>query len=755
MPLNVNDLPVGSAPRALSFGHFPDRLHAFVWRNWALVPVKRMAAVLGAPENDIAAIAKRMGLGEPPVVSEDQWTRTYITILRRNWHLLPYEQLLQLLEWSAEKMDYVLREGDGLFWWFGGCKPVVERLQYTPPSESAISWSEQIGAVVREHFPGGVTRVDEPLFGFLQDLLKPVDSKGSVSVHAGGGNAFSPRFCYSYFGAFREPLSDIEKIYPREYLARLADTGVDGVWLHEPLFRLARFPWDAKMSKEYEKNVASLRVLVSRAREFGIGVYLYINEPRPMPMRFFKEHPELKGVDDRGVLSGQVATLCTSLPEVKDYLRDSIAAVCDAVPDLGGIFTITASENYTNCWSHYDGQNCPRCAKRAPEEVIAEVNSLLAEGIAKSKSACQLIVWDWGWKNEWAEGIIQRLPKSAAFMSVSEWEMPFQRGGVSGQTGEYALSVVGPGPRAQRHWGFARASGLKTIAKIPGGTTWELGSVPFIPVVETVAKHVANLRELGIEGLMMSWTLGGYPCANIEAEIQVGQPEERSVDEVLLSVARRRFGEACIPAVVRAWKRFSAAFQEFPFCGSVLYQSPNHMGPANLLWAEPTGYHGTVTMGFACPFDDVDTWRGPYPAEVFAEQFEKVASGFEEAIAEVVSAVGEPLPPALGQEMGVAEACAVHFRSVGNQVRFVQLRNQLAAGGGSDAATALKEIERILRDEVNLAVRLHAIQKRDSRIGFEAACQYFYVDVDFGEKVINCCDLLYRWLPAVRTQHSI
>src|ERR1051326_1022519 len=38
-------LPMGSAPTPLELGHFPDRLHAFVWRNWPLVPCQRMARV--------------------------------------------------------------------------------------------------------------------------------------------------------------------------------------------------------------------------------------------------------------------------------------------------------------------------------------------------------------------------------------------------------------------------------------------------------------------------------------------------------------------------------------------------------------------------------------------------------------------------------------------------------------------------------------------------------------------------------------
>jgi len=33
----ADGLPRGSSPAALAFEHFPDRLHAFVWRNWELV----------------------------------------------------------------------------------------------------------------------------------------------------------------------------------------------------------------------------------------------------------------------------------------------------------------------------------------------------------------------------------------------------------------------------------------------------------------------------------------------------------------------------------------------------------------------------------------------------------------------------------------------------------------------------------------------------------------------------------------------
>jgi len=755
---SVSDLPVGPAPTAVGLPHFPDRLHAYVWRNWELVPIDRLAKIVGAPPADIIAIGRAMGLGDPPVITEDQQRRSYITVLRRNWHLLPYEQLLELMGWSADKLEYVLREGDGLFWWFGCHKPKVDPLRYAPPDETAKARAAEIAAIVREIFPHGVAKHEDPLFGFVARLSKASHAEGSTHAKNPSGSLFSPRYCFSYFGAFREPLLSEFDPYPEGLLALLADAGVDGVWLHEPLYVLAPFPWDPSVSARYQERLDKLKTLVARAGKHGIGIYIYLNEPRPMPVAFFEKYPELRGIVDKGVLAGQVATLCTSVPAVKDYLRDSVASLCRAVPDLAGIFTITASENYTNCWSHYSGNECPRCGKRAPEEVIAEVNALMAEGINRASSACRLIVWDWGWQDAWAEGIIRRLPEQAWFMSVSEWSIPIRRGGIANTTGEYSLSVLGPGPRATRHWGIARRRGLKTIAKIQASTTWEIGSVPYVPVVETAAKHAANLREADVQGLMMSWTLGGYPSPNFETIIKVGQSKQTTVDEAMLVVASRRFGAAAAPVVVKAWKAFSAAFGEYPFCGAVLYHGPQHLGPANLLWGEPvTGYKG-LTMGFAHPFDDINNWRGNYPPEIFADQFTKVADGFDRAIAELKASIrGVPMDEvgalALSREIDVATACAIHFRSSANQVRFVLARDKLAAAKTAEqAAQPRATIEGILKNEMELAIELHAIQSRDSRIGFEAACQYFYVPVDLAEKVLNCRYLLSHWLPAQRVK---
>lgn len=734
----LSTLPAGSAPPALAADHFPDRQHAFVWRNWPLVPMDRMARTVGAEATDLEAIGRRMGLGTPPTISDDQWRRSYITIIRRNWHLLPYDQLLTLLGWTEEEMAYTLREDDFLFIKLGSLKPQCAPLHYAPPSAAAIARAEAIGAGMATAFPEGPASLETPLFDFVRELSDPAGAPDTPAVHG----KITPRYCYSYFALYGDPLLSPEvDPYPDAYLARLSASGVDGVWLQGVLYKLAPFPWDPELSAQYEQRLDSLRTLVARAKAHGIGIYLYLNEPRSMPKAFFEGHPELMGVNQ-----GDFASLCTSVPEVNDYIAGSVASICSAVPDLAGFFTITASENPTNCWSHGQGGKCPRCGPRGPAAVIAGVNATIQSGIDTAGTGAKLIAWDWGWADAWSTDAIAALPQACGLMSVSEWSIPIERGGIKSVTGEYALSATGPGPRATKHWAAAEVRGLKRLAKLQVGTTWELGAVPYIPVVARVADHLVRLREAGIQGMQLGWTLGGYPSPNLEVAAIIGQNESITADDAMLRVAERRFGAAQAPIAVDAWQAMSKVFEEFPYHIGTVYNAPLQVGPANLLYPTPTGYAASM-VGF--PYDDMDAWRNLYPPEIFVQQLEKVADGFDHTIAQWRAAANPTAADlAVRREIDVATACAIHFRSVANQTRFVQARNALAATTvPEDRNACITTLRDAIQAERALALQLWAIQHRDPRIGFEATNQYFYVPMDLAEKVMECDWLLQEWLP--------
>jgi hypothetical protein len=326
-----------------------------------------------------------------------------------------------------------------------------------------------------------------------------------------------------------------------------------------------------------------------------------------------------------------------------------------------------------------------------------------------------------------------------AIMSVSEWNLPIERGGIKSQVGEYSISGVGPGPRATHHWKIAKDHGLQAIAKIQAGNTWEIAAVPYIPAIENVANHIANLRKSGVEGLMLGWTLGGYPSPNLEVVSLMGSDQNISPIEAMLQVANRRYGAAG-KAVVAAWQQFSKAFSQFPYNIGVVYFAPLQAGPSNLLWENPTGYAATmVGLGY----DDLKKWRSIYPEEVFVKQLRTVAKGFRDAIAQLQNStstynLSKELRQALDKEINVAESVAIHYDSIANQAEIIMLRDGQSIDKNKDLSTLLKS-------EIRLAKQMAELQCKDSRLGFEASNHYFYVPADLVEKVINCRYLLEKW----------
>jgi hypothetical protein len=297
----------------------------------------------------------------------------------------------------------------------------------------------------------------------------------------------------------------------------------------------------------------------------------------------------------------------------------------------------TASENFTHCASHGNHRSCPRCQARHADEIIAELNTTIAAAVHRASPQARVIAWDWGWNNHGiAPGIIQRLPQDVWLQSVSEWSKPIERGGVRTGIGEYSLSAVGPGPRATRQWELARQAGLKTAAKVQLNNTWELSAVPYLPVLDLVAEHCANLAAQKVDGMMLSWSLGGYPSPNLRVAQRFAEQPGATVDGVLTELARELYGPGGVPHARQAWTQFSRSFAEFPYHGQVVYQGPQQQGPANLLFEKPTGYRATM-VGFS--YDDLDGWRGPYPAEVFARQMEKVSGGWLAGLKPLESAV--------------------------------------------------------------------------------------------------------------------
>lgn len=672
--------------------HFPNRMLSFIFRAYEYIPAKKIAKLLKTTEENIHTAARQMGL--PEKAPGDIWLKKgYITIIRRLWHILSYSQLLELLETDEKAFSFLLKEEDFLGIKLGD-KPDCPDLTWQELTEDEKRQCAEIKKIMAD-----VSFSGRAPFDFQYNPPK---------LEFSGTENFESRIIYAFSGLYQHAFdTDSRTFCPDSQLAAYKALGINGIWTQGVLSQLAEFPFEPSLSKGYEKRLEYMRDFTERLHEYGIKLYLYINEPRYMPLSFFDKYPDIKGhiIDDK-------ACLCTSTEAVQNYLRDSIEAICRAVPKLGGFFTITRSENLTNCYSHSDKDTntCPRCKNRTPGEVIGELMGCITEGAHRVNPEIKIFAWSWGW-NEENENIIRNLPKDTILLSQSELDVPFEIGGVKGSVLDYSMGQTGPGKRAKREWQTAKKCGLQTGAKVQINTTWEASTVPAIPVAPLIDEHIKDLKSEGVRHLLLSWTLGGYPGANIAAAAKYFYDE-------------CSFSPESTPTY-EAQKQFSKAFREFPFHIDVLYRGPQNAGPSNLLYETKSGYESTMTC-FA--YDDLDSWRGIYPVDVFQNQFEKLCTEWKKGL--------NLLPADDDSETAImAKACYCLYSSCLNGIRFIRARDEKRF---SDAVTYAKA-------ELDCAREMLSLMNKNAAIGYEAANHYYFSKGQLAEKIINCNYIINRF----------
>ena len=725
--MKIEELPSGNPKQPVEYPHFPTRWQVFVWRNWGLVPPARIAAVLRCPETEIVQAACEMGLTSNPQVNPKWLSHGYLTLIRNNWQLLPYAQMLELLNWTPEKMAYTLKEED-FFWIKLGClKPDCPVLEWEPLTPEQRQATAGLRRIVQEYFPSGRMEYLEEPFAFA-DQFAP-------RPPIGGADRFEFNYIHSYAASCGDVLGNAETLdpVPENLLAQYASMGIRGVWFHALLYLLNSIPGAEEYSAGAEKRMENLKKIVDRCAKYGIKVYLYLNEPRCMPFDFYKKKPHWGGIDVPG---NYTKTICTTrTPEPLQWLENTMKRLFSEVRGLGGVFCITMSENPTNCHYHARHENCPSCRNVLPEKIIADIISAMERGMHAAAPDARMIAYDWAWRSGaddeertgFKKRVLDLLPRGVYVCSVSEWGMNTSIGGVKQYLVDYSISQVGPSPETQETWAHARKIGMPITAKVQINNSWELSAVPYIPVPYLIEEHLKNLRKAGASGLMLSWTLGGFPGGNLD--LLKAPPEE---------IAAAKYHPALAEKVCLAWKLFSESFRQFPFNVGVIYMGPMNSGPMNLLHLKPTGYEATM-VGF--PYDDLKRWRGPYPEDVFENQFRILTEGWKRGLEILESAAAEVRVSEqkdFADLRTVAEAAYCHFCSTYLQIRFVRARNH-----GFDRPVMAE----CVREELDLTLKLYDIVRRDSRIGFEASNHYFYSLNDLREKAVSCLCILRELEP--------
>ena len=688
--------------------NLPTKWQTVIFRNYGYVSTDKIAKTIECSEETVKVEAEKLGLAN--IDFDEQWEKSgYITIIRNNWFLLPYEQLTTLLGFSETKLDFVLKEEDFLSVKLGEVKPECEKVAYAPLDEQAEKETRAIGDKVRSLLQKPTARP----FAFFDETEL---TSGEITMQKGDE---SVRIVHGFLTPCGDPFAQNSEDYlPDTLLQKYQLQGINGLWMHGLLSALSPYPFKPSLSEGYQERREKLKNLIARCKKYGIKVWLYFCEPRFLPIDDTKEFSHLLGHKNS---DGNLA-FCMEQEEVREYLYTAVKDLVGDLQELGGIITITMSEYMTHCHSTHLKCNCPRCSKNPPQQSAASVNNTIMRAIRDSGAKTELIanLWGWsefmGWTDEMTLEGIDYLDKDVSVLSVSEYGLPLEKGGVKSTLVDYSISNPGPSEITIKSLSHAREKGHKVYAKMQVSNSWEASCAPYMPVFDLVKEHLDNLAKIGVNNYMLSWTLGGYPSPALNLVAAYGENFD------LREWYRSYYGEAA-EIVANAVKKCCDGFREYPFAIDPLYFSPKTLGPANL-WSLNAEEKESSMVCYA--FDDYQKWMNPYPYEVYVSQFEKLLKGWKEGLDILKTA---PSSPRVDELLRCSEAIYIHFKTDLLQSKFSYLKRDKEKNKG--------ELKTLCEEEKKNAETLLGLVYVDAKIGYEASNHYFYNTRNLIEKILQ------------------
>jgi len=546
--------------------------------------------------------------------------------------------------------------------------------------------------------------------------------------------------------------------YNEGILNHLAHEGFNAIWLHGQLRDLVPPSVFPELGAGWQDRQRRLNNLIRRAADYGMRVYIYFTEPlsfhRDHP--FWRSHPEVAGQP-----WNQFVALCTSTAAVKEWLEQSYRCLFELAPGLGGVILITASEHHAHCYCHTRSQaemKCPRCRERTPQEVIGEILAIDERAIHAVAPEAEIIAWNWSWN--WYEpdpqvGLLKLVPEGVTIMGDVDRGGSFTLFGKQYYNDEYSNIYVGPSDRFKGVARWCREHGRPVYGKTQISTTHEAATVPFMPLVQNVARKYDGLREEGCTGLMEVWNFGSFitPITAIANRFS-WEPLPDSIDAAAREVATLYYGENVADLVVRAWNQFCEAAKTYPLSIPALYMQPLNRGPAFPLFFDPVD-EPTPASWLDMPVMNhrPEDWiKPPFDADTYVRGFTEMLKGWRKALATLKegAALVEPeYQHAYDRDLAVAECMEVLIRANLNVTRFALARDRLWKGVSKKEGLALlDDMEAICREQLELIDSIRQILQRDSRLGFHGeAYTYLIEDTSLDRASAAARDILRTRIP--------
>lgn len=565
----------------------------------------------------------------------------------------------------------------------------------------------------------------------------------------------SPRIWRSEKSRFNddEPLNCTD-VYTPEVLAEIEAQGFDAIWMRGRLRELIHSEIYPELNDVYsEKRLANLKKVITDGKKIGVNVYLYFNEPLSLPREheFWKKHPELAGEPYKEPeFEWDVISFCTSTPQFHKFFSESLNNLFCDLAGLGGVILITASEYQSHCWSHkalrkvgdayidrcITPMQCQNCKNRQPADIVAELVGMWKTAADSVTPSPQVWAWNWSWSmwyDQPQKEVIEKLPKDVKLMC------DFERGGNRPQTvgdvfiDEYSLGYVGPSERFMGSHECAVKKSIPLCAKLQIGTTHELATVPNLPLIPNLFEKLSRIDKLGLDGLMFSWNFGNSSSVNTAAiKLFVDRPELRTNCDTFCEIlASEYFYSDQRQLIVNAWKKFCAAFNEYPFSLKMLYFGPMNYAvayPLKLQYEDrPMGPSWIVHEPFG---DRLEDCMEPFAIEQICISFDKMSTLWNEGTISYRDALSKKTNQQQIEELSCSEMIGYHLTAMKNIFHFHAWRKRKMRQMGLAGQCKLNADEQstaIMARHINVMQKALELAVQDSRLGYhQEPHTYFY-----------------------------
>lgn len=549
----------------------------------------------------------------------------------------------------------------------------------------------------------------------------------------------------------------VNQTHTIDRIKAIADAGFNGIWLNARLKQIVPTKLFAEFEEKADERLNQLRKFCASANSLGLGVWINFHEPLGMyhTDEFWKKHPDLKGHPTTIYQDPTAFALCSSMPQVQQFLYDGFSSLFSNV-HLAGVTLITASEWVNNCWAHVVANPqkpewvedffdcrclCPRCAPRGPVEVVSEIITIIRDGIKCSRPSAEVVAWDWSW-NLYSKApymdLIAALPKDVVIMGDFERGGYVKRDNEKRVVEEYSLIYPGPSGRFRKEVSLCKAEPQRKIwAKLQINTSHEMATIANLPLMVSLYRKFKYLHRNNINGYMGTVHFGcSVDTLNVFATNKLSSsPLCDDEKQWLLDLALDYFGIGTdAEGAVRAWYSFMRASYNYPIGGNncFLYFSPVNeaLSYPLVLNFEGIPMGGSWRKHGFC--DRLEDTAITYSIPQIVKLFDRLSNGWSYAVEIYESALNSSRNSERAEkEIGVAKIASASFTSTRNIYKWYMLRKNNSA-----KKLTATEMEIVENELSNLKAVLPYVEA-DSRCGFHEEAQWRMFDPESLNKKIE------------------